>query len=53
MIQFLQQFAIRIFIEDGVLRALCETGGSEVTAEALSKRTGENELLIGMVQTDC
>ncbi|MCJ1336119.1 hypothetical protein MMC09_001395 [Bachmanniomyces sp. S44760] len=43
---FLQQFAIRILIEDGVLKAICATGDSETTAAQLSNETGENQLLI-------
>lgn len=45
--QFLQQFAIRIFIENGVFSTLCAKADPEITAEQLSRYTNENKLLIG------
>ena len=45
--QFLQQFAIRILIEDGVFNVLCARGDPKISTKELSQITGEDKLLIG------
>jgi hypothetical protein len=47
--KFHQQFAIRTFIEDGVLDQLCVLGHDTkgVSADELAEHTGEDTLLIG------
>ncbi|KAL2056632.1 hypothetical protein ABVK25_003026 [Lepraria finkii] len=43
---FLQQFAIRILIENGTFTTLCAKGDPKITTEELSQATGGNKLLI-------
>ena len=49
LLQPLQSAAIRVALEAGVLHAIEEHGGGSISAAELAKKTGYDELLIGMI----
>lgn len=59
LLQPLQSAAIRVALEAGVLHAIEEQGGKDISAADLAEKTGYDELLIGTIvfwlkrRTDC